>query len=156
MVIEEVGDYECPFCAAVQPAVERVMHRYGDRVALVWRNYPLSRHPHAALAAEAALEAHAQLGDDGFWQYHRVLFRNQHALDQKSLERYAEAFAIDRKRMVRALELRIHQDAVRRDMSYVDSLKLPAFGTPAFVIGADVFIGNYSFAELSEIIEEKL
>lgn len=156
LVIEEIGDYQCPYCRAAQPHVERLLEHYAQRVTLVWRNYPLPRHEHAALAAEAALEARAQLGDDGFWRYHRVLFRNQHALERDDLERYAEAFAIERRRFSRALELRIHRDAVERDVRYVDSLELPSFGTPAFLIDGDVFIGVYTFAELSSLVDQRL
>ena len=155
-VVQEVGDYECPFCAQVHPAVKQLLARYGDRIVFIWRNYPLKRHRHAALAAEAALEVRAQLGDDGFWKYHDVLLENQHALERKDLVRYTEAFGVDRKRFARALELRIHRDAVEADKRAIDALEIPRFGTPAFLIEEDAFIGVYSFEQLSALVEEKL
>ncbi|MCA9646937.1 MAG: thioredoxin domain-containing protein, partial [Myxococcales bacterium] len=75
LVIQELGDFECPFCAEVQPVLEQVLDHYGDRVRIVWRDYPLSHiHPYAMQAAEAAREVRAQLGEDGFWRYHHLLF----------------------------------------------------------------------------------
>lgn len=156
LVVQEIGDYQCPFCAAVQPAVKRVMQTYGERVALVWRDYPIARHEHAMGAAEAAREAKAQLGDEGFWQYHDVLFRNQSTLAPADLLRFAEAFSIDRTRLRRALELGIHRDGVLSDKREIDALKLPGFGTPAFIIGADLFVGNYSYEELAGLVENAL
>ncbi|MBK7582554.1 MAG: DsbA family protein [Myxococcales bacterium] len=156
LVVQEIGDYECPFCAEVQPAVKRLMAEMGERIALAWRNYPLDRHPHAYHAAEAALEARAQLGDDGFWKYHDVLFANQSKLGPEDLLRFAEAFAIDRTRFARALELRIHRDEVLSDKLEIARLKLPGFGTPAFIIGSDVFVGVYSFEDLRSFVERAL
>lgn len=156
LLLQEIGDYQCPFCAEVQPAVKRVMQTYADRVALVWRDYPMKRHEHALGAAEAAREARAQLGDEGFWQYHDVLFRNQATLARPDLERFAEAFAIDQHRFRRALDLGIHREGVLADKREVDALRLPGFGTPAFIIGDDVFVGSYSFEELAALVEKAL
>ncbi|MCE7894717.1 MAG: hypothetical protein DYH12_34270 [Sorangiineae bacterium PRO1] len=156
LLLQEIGDYQCSFCAAVQPAVKRVMATYGERVALVWRDYPLDRHEHALGAAEAAREVRAQLGDDAFWKYHDVLFRNQRALAPADLVRYAEALGVDQKRLSRALELGIHRDGVFADKREIDALKLPSFGTPAFIIGADVFVGGYSYEELAGLVEDAL
>ncbi|MBI3202259.1 MAG: thioredoxin domain-containing protein [Myxococcales bacterium] len=156
LVVQEIGDFECSFCAAVQPAVERVMAAYGERVALLWRDYPLDRHPHALGAAEAAREVRAQLGDEAFWKYHAVLFRNQRALAPADLLRYAAALGVDPKRMASALELGIHRDGVLSDKREIDALALPSFGTPAFIIGADVFVGNYGYDELAELVEAAL
>lgn len=156
LVLQEIGDYECPFCARVQPAVKRVMREYGDRVALVWRDYPLDRHLNALGAAEAAREVRAQLGDDAFWQYHDVLFAHQATLERTHLERFAEAFPIDRTRFARALDLGIHREGVMADKREIDAMKLPAFGTPAFIIGADLFVGAYSYEELAGLVEDAL
>src|SRR5689334_19134324 len=90
VVIQEAGDLQCPFCGRVQPTVRALMAAYAGRVELVWRNYPLSNHPHAALAAEAALEIRAQAGDAKFWAFHDALFANQDKLARAALEQQAE------------------------------------------------------------------
>ena len=61
-----------------------MLEQYGDRIKIVFRMYPLPFHDHAQLAAEAALEAHAQ---GKFWEYHDKLFENQRALERADLER---------------------------------------------------------------------
>lgn len=156
LLVEEVGDFQCPFCAEVQPAIKALMASHGDRIALVWRNYPLRRHEFAALAAEAALEMRAQRGDEAFWNFADVLFQNQQALEPANLVRYAKLMGANPNRLSQALEVGVHRGAVEEDMRYVDALKLPSFGTPAFLIGEDAFIGSYRYEELVSLVEEKL
>jgi hypothetical protein len=56
------------------------MKAYGDKVRLVFRDYPLPMHPNAHRAAEAANCANAQ---GKFWDYHAKLFANQTALGEQ-------------------------------------------------------------------------
>ena len=37
-------DYQCPSCAAIHPALERLVKEYGDKVRLVTRDFPLTQH----------------------------------------------------------------------------------------------------------------
>ena len=52
--IIEFSDFECPFCQRVGPALKQVFDTYGDRVQLVYREYPLPNHPNARPASEAS------------------------------------------------------------------------------------------------------
>ena len=66
------GDFECPYCAAVQSILARVQSRLGDDLRFAFRHLPLdSVHPHAQHAAEAAEAAAAQ---GAFWEMHDALF----------------------------------------------------------------------------------
>ena len=65
--IEYFSDYQCPFCGRVAPTVAQIREHYGERVRITWRNYPLPFHASAMGAAEAAMEAYAQRGNQGFF-----------------------------------------------------------------------------------------
>ncbi|HZX43344.1 MAG TPA: thioredoxin domain-containing protein, partial [Myxococcaceae bacterium] len=54
VTIVEFSDFECPYCGAAHDTVEQVMSTYPGKVRLVYRQFPLSFHPHAAKAAEAS------------------------------------------------------------------------------------------------------
>ncbi|MBK8593896.1 MAG: thioredoxin domain-containing protein [Sandaracinaceae bacterium] len=67
------SDFQCPFCARLNPTVEQLMRAYPTQLRVVWRNLPLAFHPNAMPAAEAAMEASAQGGDRAFWQMYDLL-----------------------------------------------------------------------------------
>ena len=75
---------------------------YGNRVRFVIRNFPLTQvHANAFHAAQAAEAAKAQ---GKFWEYIDFMFKNQTALDDDSLKKYATQVGLDRKRFDAELE----------------------------------------------------
>jgi protein-disulfide isomerase len=81
------GDYECPFCAAVEVR----MRTLDLRVA--FRHFPIrSSHPRAQAAAQAAEAA----GEQGaFWEMHDSLFDDQGRLEDPHLWARAERLGLD-------------------------------------------------------------
>ncbi len=69
--IVEFSDFECPYCKTAHPTVKAVMEKYGDNVSLEYRHYPLSFHPNANRAAQAAECAAEQ---NKFWEMHDKMF----------------------------------------------------------------------------------
>ena len=78
MTLIEFSDFQCPFCQRVAPTLKQLRDTYGDKVRIVWKDFPLTQiHPQAFKAGEAAHCA----GDQGkFWEYHDRLFANQQEL----------------------------------------------------------------------------
>ena len=46
------SDFDCSFCATYFKILERVKNEFGDKVAIVFRHYPLEGHANAVLAAQ--------------------------------------------------------------------------------------------------------
>jgi hypothetical protein len=92
VTIVEYSDFQCPFCARVEPTIDRIVKTYGKDVRVVWKISPLPFHqnalPAAALAAAAAKEGR-------FWPVHDKRFASQAALDRASLEKYAQEIGLD-------------------------------------------------------------
>lgn len=42
ITLVEYGDYQCPHCARAHPRVTTLQQRFGDRLAFVFRNFPLA------------------------------------------------------------------------------------------------------------------
>src|SRR5512134_2400316 len=39
--IIEFSDFQCPYCQRVAPVLKQLVAKYGDRVKLVWKDFPL-------------------------------------------------------------------------------------------------------------------
>lgn len=156
IVIQTFSDFQCPFCSRVLPTVEQIMQQYGNQVRFVWRNFPLPFHQNAQLAAEAAMEVHAQRGDAGFWAYHDLLFANQRALERPQLEAYAQQVGgVDMARFRAALDGRTHQAAVEADMEAITAAGA-RIGTPSFFINGRLLQGAQPFEAFRTAIDREL
>src|SRR5215471_12588236 len=61
VVIEVFSDFECRRCAAFNTDLKRIQAKYGDRVRMVFREFPLTEiHRKAMVAAQAAEAAGLQ------------------------------------------------------------------------------------------------
>lgn len=156
VVIQEFSDFQCPFCNRVNPTMKQVEKEYGDKVAIVWRNYPLPFHNNAKLAAEAASEVFAQGGNDKFWKYHELLFANQKSLDRANLEKYAQQIGgINMARFKNALDNHTHAEAISRDQEAITKSGA-RIGTPAFFINGKLVSGAQPFEKFKSVIDEAL
>jgi len=75
VVFIEYGDFQCPSCRGAYPQVKEATEAYKDKVAFIFRNFPLTTiHPNAR-AASAAAEAAGLQGK--YWEMHSLLYENQ-------------------------------------------------------------------------------
>ena len=148
VVITEFADFECPYCGAAYPVLEAIRQKYGDRVALVFRHYPLSMHPHALATAEAA-EAAGSVGK--FWEMYDHLYRHQAALGNADLRAYGEAIGVPGKAIVSAIEAGTYQNRIARDERSGEESDIE--GTPSFFINGFAYDNEASVAALSEAID---
>jgi protein-disulfide isomerase len=134
VTIVEFADFECPFCAAAVPLIDKIAQAYAPHVRVAFRNFPIKHHEHAGLAARAAMAAHAQ---GKFWQMHHELFGNRTALERPDIERYARSVNLDLTRFVRDLDSPEVAQAVRSD--YQTGSQVGVSGTPTFFINGREF-----------------
>ncbi|MEV5687817.1 DsbA family protein [Streptomyces sp. NPDC052164] len=152
VVLDIWCDLECPDCHLALSDVHALRARYGDRVEVRLRHFPLDKHKHAYAAAQAAEEAAAQ-GKD--WPYiEAVLARTD------ELARTGEPLLLD---VARELGL----DAEEFDTALIDGRHLlivdadqaegraiGVTGTPTYVVGDERLDGGKSQGGLRERIEE--
>jgi protein-disulfide isomerase len=132
-------DYQCPSCASMHPALERVVKENAGKVRLVTRDFPLSQHAEAFKAAEAAEAAREQ---GKYWEYIAVLMRNQSSLGVEKLKSFASELGLDRSRFDAALDSGKFVEMVQRDVE--DGMKLGLTGTPSlFINGRRVTAKTY-------------
>ena len=140
----EYGDYECPFCAEVQPIVLEIQERLADDLCFAFRHFPLTTvHPHSEHAAEAAEAAGAQ---GSFWKMHEMLFQNQQALEDEDLVQYASLLGLDEVRLIREVETGAYATRVRDD--FKSGVRAGVNGTPAFFINGERYDGARGLEEM--------
>ncbi len=151
VVITEFGDFECPYCGAAYGVLKAVLEKYGARVALAFRHYPLPMHPHAMAAAEAA-EAAAGVGK--FWPMYDELYRHQAALRNADLRAYAKAIGVAEDVVTSAIDGNTHAARIARDQRSGDASGIE--GTPALFINGFAFDDEVSVEALSDVIDRAL
>jgi protein-disulfide isomerase len=150
VTVVEFTDFQCPACAAMHPILEDVLKAYETKVRFVVRDFPLNQHANARKAAEAANAAHAQ---GKFFEYARLLFKNQKDLDVPSLKKYATELGLDRKRFDADLDSGTYASEVRHDID--DGEKYGIESTPTIFVNGRV-LRNLSAEGLRAAIDEAL
>ena len=151
VTIVAFSDFQCPYCARLVPTLEQVMAKYGDKVRLVFRQYPLNFHEHAQKAAEASLCANDQ---GKFWEYHDLLFANQGKLGVDALKQYAQQLSLNADDFSTCLTSRKHKAAVDRDIE--DGRKVAVSGTPTFFVNGRAVVGAQPIESFRAVIDEEL
>jgi len=152
VTLVEFSDFQCPFCARVMPTLKRVRETYGDRVRIVWKDFPLtSIHPQAFKAAEAGQCAQEQ---GKFWDLHDRLFANQQALQPDSLKKHAADSGLDVAKFNACLDTAKYGDRVQEQMGI--GTRLGVSSTPAVFVNGRLVNGAQPYDVFTTIIDEEL
>jgi len=149
LTLVEYGDFECPFCARATGVTHDLRERFGNELRYVFRHLPLvDVHPHAELAARAAIAAHAQ---GRFWELHDLLFAHQDQLEFEDIVGYAADLGLDVETFLRDLESDATASRVRADVASAEASG--ARGTPTFFIGNARHAGPHDTETLARALE---
>jgi protein-disulfide isomerase len=151
VTLVEFSDFQCPFCARFVATLEMVREKYGDKVRLVFRQYPLPFHPNAAKAAEASLCAWEQ---GKFWEMHDAMFANQQALAVENLKAKAAGLGLNADSFNRALDAGKYADEVQADVAAAQ--KAGVSGTPALFVNGRFISGAFPLDQVTQVIDDEL
>lgn len=131
VTIEEFGDFQCPPCANLSNVLARVEKDYGEKLRVVFREFPLEMHNHA-MAAAAVAEAAGLQGR--FWEMHDLLYRTQTVWSKEQdvapvFTSYAQSLTLDLPRFSTALAGAELRDRIRLDQERGKSLGVTATPT---------------------------
>jgi len=153
VTIVEFSDFQCPFCARVEPTLTAIREAYGsDTVRIVWKNLPLPFHQNARPAAEAAMGVLALAGADAFWKFHKLAFQGQTELGPDNYVKWAQAAGVaDVAAFAAGLESHQWAYSVERDIG--ESKTVKALGTPSFFINGSFLNGAQPLAVFKKQID---
>jgi len=153
VTIVEFGDYRCRYCREAEPHLAAIRRRYGERVALVFRHFPLARESVSYIAARGA-ECAAEQG--AFWVYHERLLSDREWLSGDpsiALVRMGvEVGAVDVAAFEACLKSTEPVPAVTADLEAAGQLGI--VGTPAFLVNDHLLMGVLDSLEFDRIYRE--
>jgi protein-disulfide isomerase len=152
VTLVEFSDFQCPFCQRVSPTLKQVKQTYGDKVRVVWKDFPLTQiHPQAFKAGEAA---HCASDQGKFWEYHDRLFANQQALQVNDLKKHAADLGLDAAAFDACLDSSKYGERVRDGVA--EGSRLGVNSTPTIYINGRVLSGAQPYETFVAVIDEEL
>jgi|SRR5215470_17353089 len=158
VTLEEFADFECPACGKFYPILKSIEVEYGNRIRVVFREFPLSQHVHAMTAARAA-EAAGMQGK--FWEMHDLLYQDTEKWTKApnvavQFEEYAKRIGLDVERFKHD---EVTEEVKKRIMlDHVRGVSMKLHSTPTLYLnGQEVpWEQMKSVEELRMVIEKAL
>jgi len=151
VTIVEFSDFHCPFCRRVQPVLDELRTRYGSKIKLVYRDYPLdSLHPQARSAAEAARCA---MDQNKFWEFHDRQFKVDDT-SPAALNKIAKESGLNMTEFDSCRSSNKYKTLIQA--STLEGVALGLSATPTFFINGRMLMGSQPFESFASIIDEEL
>ncbi|MCI0356786.1 MAG: DsbA family protein [Acidobacteria bacterium] len=159
-------DFQCPYCARMHNTLfNDVMKTYGDRVRVLYKDYPLPNHP---WAVRAALDANclAEQNHDGYWDFSDRVHLNQREITGEkrplpeqltALDKLAEEVAAKRGLDASKLKACIKTASDRAIVASIqegDALGINS--TPTLYVNGEVVVGAVPAREFRRILDRAL
>ncbi|MGC0342143.1 DsbA family protein [Streptomyces sp. SLBN-8D4] len=151
-VLDVWCELQCPDCRDALDDVRALRARYGDRLELRLRHFPLEKHKHSFAAAQAAEEA---LEQGRGWEYVEAVLGRVEELDREGepfLVEVARELGLDAEEFDTALIDGRHILIVDADQA--EGKAIGVSGTPTYVIDGERLDGGKSQDGLRARVEE--
>lgn len=166
VTVVSYDDFECPYCSQVHRTLfPQMLKEYGDRVAFIYKDFPLSEiHPWAIHAAVDANCLGAQ-NADAYWDFADYIHSNQQVINQEK-ERDKEFAAIDKTVLSEANKFNLDtpklqacikdqkDDAVKASVKEGESLGVT--GTPTMFVNGQMMDGARPTSDIRTLFDGAL
>lgn len=156
VTIVEFLDYRCGFCGRhAEETYPEIIKNYVDtgQVKYMVRALPFLG-PESDNAAQAALCAADQGGDETYFAYHDLLFENVSTLSNQVYKDLAADLGLNASQFGQCLDDGKYVDKVQEDMAL--AMQVGANGTPTFFINGNIMIGAQPYSAFETAIEAEL
>jgi protein-disulfide isomerase len=155
VTIVELSDFQCPFCARVQPTLEALKQKYGPaQLRLVWKHNPLPFHQDARPTHEAAAAVFMLAGSDAFFKFHDLAFANQQDLSPANVEKWASSVGVTPAALQSWRASGRAGQKIDEDIALAQSIS--ALGTPGFRINGVTISGAQPLEVFVKTVDEQL
>jgi protein-disulfide isomerase len=160
LFLVEFSDFQCPYCAGIQPTLKEVLEAFPQDLKLIYKHYPLNFHDQAQIASEAS-ECAADQGK--FWEYHDLIYENQRGWSgqadatPKAIEqfkKFAKKLDLDKDRFNQCLDTGMKKDAVLKNKKEAE--KLYVGGTPTLLLNGRKILTSHKPEDIKALIRSEL
>jgi protein-disulfide isomerase len=169
VTIVNYDDFECPFCARMHTAMLDALKQYGDKIRVIYKDYPLSEiHPWADRASVDS-NCLALQNSDAYWEFADYVHANQSSITGKEEHRTVPAMeeAVDKVTLDigRKRNLKVDQlQACIKNQSELATMKksedeangLDVSATPTMFVNGEKLEGFVGEETLIDVIKKHL
>ena len=158
VTLVEYSDLQCPMCARLHEMLETdVIPKYGDKLRVVFKEFPLTNIHDWALSGAIASACVYQIDPYKFATFRSLVFKNQEAFDANKardlLLHYGAEAGVDNLKLASCLDSRASLPKVEANMREGEALGIAS--TPTSFINGRVFVG-VTPEDLYKLIDEAL
>ena len=157
VTIIEYSEFQCPYCALYEPALDQLYENFPDDVRLVFRHFPLSIHDKAQLASQIAEAVGAQ-DYDSFFKIKKILFEERDQWVELTAEEFTdwaaakvEDLGLDKAQFLE--DINDEETIARIQQSYDEGIAAGVTGTPYIFINGSAYEGQRSYDIFAAIVE---
>ena len=151
VTIVEFADYQCPHCKNASAEMKNIMKKYGDRVQLVYMDFPVNRSGISTRVAEGGVCADKQ---GKFWSYHDSAFASQSSLNNSSPTKIAEQLGLNMKDFSQCLASAKTKSKVAA--AKAEAQRLGVSSTPTFFVNGERLMLQDFQRDMGDAIERAL
>jgi len=150
------ADFQCPYCNATFPAINRVINDYKDKVKFSFHHFPLPEHQEAW---QAALALEAAGNQNKYWEMYELLTNTYQkqgdiALSYESIMDNAKKLNLNIDDFKNDIDHKANLRVIQKDID--SGQKMGVKGIPTVYINNRQVNGIQDYKVYSQIIEEEL
>lgn len=153
VTLVEFSDFQCPYCAKGSEIIHELKKKYGKKLKVAFKNFPLPFHTNAKIASHAALCVHEQ-DKDKFWKMHDLMFKDQQGLASDGLMAKAKSLGVNMDKFNECQSSNKFNGKIDQDIE--DGKKAGVQSTPTFFVNGKMVMGAQAVEVFSELIDEEL
>lgn len=151
VTVIQFAEYQCYYCRRVAPLLERLVDEHPGDVRVVMKDFPLTGHERARMAAVAA---HCAGGQGRYWEMGEVLLDHPDQLGEEHLRGYALELGLDAAVWDDCMRDPIWLDRVDQDVH--DGRAAGVGSTPTLFVNGLMLNGAQPYARLDALVEQEL
>lgn len=156
-MIIEYSDFQCPACGLYYPILKELETKYGEKIGVVYRHFPLTTvHQYSQQAAQASEAAQFQ---GKFWEMHDKLFEEQKNWSvesdvKKVFTEYAKGLGLDPAKFSDDMNSSAVKDRITKDVDNGNAIKIS--GTPTFYLNGSKISNPGTTDAFAKLIDDAL